>query len=71
MVGVALGGVVGVFFFAVEGVFGGCGAQAAFGAVEDGNADAEGSEIDAGYDGHMRLGKPKHEWPQMNADERG
>ena len=30
--------------------------EAAFGAVEDGDADAESSEIDAGYDGHCGLG---------------
>src|SRR5580692_4503300 len=54
----------------MEGVFGGGGAQAAFDAIEDGNTDAEGSEIDAGYDGHFDLdseGKLKHTPPRQRA----
>ena len=50
VIGVALGGVVGVFLLAEERIFGDAGAEAAAGAIEDGNANAEGAEIDAGYD---------------------
>jgi hypothetical protein len=50
VVGVALGGVVGVVLPAKEGVFADARSQAAFVAVEDGDADAEGSEVYSGDD---------------------
>ena len=52
LVGVGLRGVVGVFAAAVERVLGGGGAEAAAAAVEQGYADAEGSEVYSSYDGH-------------------
>src|SRR5947208_10895544 len=52
VVGMALGCVVGIFLFAEERVLGDSSAQAALLAVENGDADAESSEIDSGYDAH-------------------
>ena len=48
-----LRGVVGVFAFAVEWVFGDGGGETALLAVEEGDANAEGSEIYACYCGHL------------------
>jgi hypothetical protein len=55
VVGVALRGVVGVFFLAQQRILGHARAELAFGAVEQRHADAEGSEIDAGYDAHEKI----------------
>ena len=52
LVGVGLGGEVGVFALAMEGVAGGGGAEAAALAVEETYAGTEGSEIDSGDDAH-------------------
>src|ERR1700744_2492341 len=49
---VGLRGVVGVIAFALERVFGGCSAEPASFAVEQGDAYAECTKIYAGYDGH-------------------
>jgi hypothetical protein len=54
VVGVALGGVVGIFFLAEEWVVCGAGSEAAAGGIENGNADTEGSEVYAGYDAHKK-----------------
>lgn len=52
LIGVRLGGKVRVFASAVERV--GCGgcSEAAAGAVEEGYADAEGTEVYTGNNGH-------------------
>jgi hypothetical protein len=55
VIGVALGGVVGIFLLAEKRVLGGASAQAAFDAIENGDANAESAEIDAGYDAHENL----------------
>jgi hypothetical protein len=52
MVCVGLRCVVGVFATAVQGVFRDSGADAATSAVEDRDANAEGSEINSGDNGH-------------------
>ena len=52
VIGVALRGVVGIFLLAEQRVLGRAGAETALGAVEDGHANAEGAEIDSGYDAH-------------------
>ena len=53
LVGVGLGGVVGVFAFAGEGVFGGGCAEASADAVEERYTNAEGSEVDSCNDCHV------------------
>ena len=53
LVGVGLGGVVGVFAFAVEGVFGGGCAETSADAVEERYTNAEGSEVDSCDDCHV------------------
>ncbi len=55
VIGVALGGVVGVVRLAEQRVFGDAGAEPSFGAVEEGDAYAEGAEVDASYDAHGLL----------------
>ena len=52
VVGVALGGVVGVFLLAEQRIVGCSGAETSPGGVEDGNANAEGTEIYSSYDAH-------------------
>jgi hypothetical protein len=49
---VALGGVVGIFRFAMQWIFGHACAELSLGAIEQRYADAEGPEIDSGYDAH-------------------
>ena len=57
VVGVRLGRMVGVFFFAVEGVVCGARSYAAFFAVEEGDSYAQGSEVYSGYFAHGSSGK--------------
>src|SRR5579871_520869 len=52
MVGVALSGVVGIIFFAMQRVLADAGAEAALGAIEDGCSNAERSEVNACNDTH-------------------
>ena len=52
VIGVALRGVVGIFLLAEQRILGRAGAEAAPGAIEDGNANAEGAEIYSGDDAH-------------------
>ena len=52
LVGVGLRGVVGVFAAAVQGIAGGGCAEAAALGVEQSDAHAEGSEVDAGDNTH-------------------
>jgi hypothetical protein len=60
LVGVGLGCVIGVFAAAMEGVRGRGGADGALDAVDEGNANAESAEVNAGDDGHgTRLLKSK------------
>jgi hypothetical protein len=52
VVGVALRGVIGVFLLAKKGILGRAGSEAAARGIENGDANAEGSEVYAGYDAH-------------------
>ncbi len=58
VIGVALGGVIGIFLLAEQRVLGGARAQTPLYAVENGDANAESAEIDTGYDTHENLRKP-------------
>src|ERR1700676_5301401 len=49
---VTLRGVVRVVFLAVQRIFGQTGTKAALRGIDDGDAHAQRSEIDAGYDSH-------------------
>src|SRR6516162_523293 len=49
---VALGGVIGIVFLSMEGIFGESGAETSSLGVDDSDADAEGAEIYASYNGH-------------------
>ena len=55
VVGVALGGVVGIVLAAVQRVLGGARSDAAARAIDNGDPDAERSEIDACNDCHIEL----------------
>ena len=55
VIGVALGGVVRIFFPAQQWVLAATRAQPSLDAVENGDPDAERAEIDARYDGHEFL----------------
>ena len=52
---VGLRGVLGIFAFAVEGIFGDGGGEDAFFAVYDGDANVESTEVYARYYGHIGL----------------
>ena len=58
VVRVALRGVVGIFLLAMQRILADARAQAASGAVEDGDPDAQSAEIDTGDDTHSDLRKP-------------
>ena len=49
---VRLRGVVGILFFAVEGIFGDTRAETAASGVYESDANAKSAEVDACYDGH-------------------
>ena len=55
LVGVGLGGEIGIFAAAVQGIRGRGGADGAFLAVDQGNANTESAEVNAGDDGHGRM----------------
>ena len=55
VVGVTLGGVVGIVLLAQKRICAGPRAQTAFGAIEDGYADAQRPEVDTGNDTHNGL----------------
>jgi hypothetical protein len=52
VIGMGLRGVVGIVLLSMQWVFCDSVAQSTARAIEDRNADAEGSEIDTGYEGH-------------------
>src|ERR1051326_611914 len=54
VIGVALRGVIGVFFLPMQRVLTNTRAKAAACAVEDGDANAQRTEINTGYDAHTR-----------------
>jgi hypothetical protein len=52
---VGLGGEIGIFAFAMKGIFGNGGRKKPALAVDDRDADAKGAEIYSRYDSHVVL----------------